>query len=233
MLYADLTRPAVATDWISTTFQALPRLGTLLRNLRPSFHFQHAGEITESLLQREGIRGVIWDVDGTLMAYHARELAPEFAIGLRSLFSGGRAVHCVLSNCSEERYPELSEIFPEIPILRGYQHGTTFVPRRRLGHTDTHSRNEVEELLRSGARAVRKPDARLVAFAMDVLHVTESREMLIVGDQYFTDVATGNLAGIHSAKVATYRRDTFPLPIRVSQRLENAAYRLLHGMGTT
>jgi len=53
---------------------------------------------------------------------------------------------------------------------------------------------------------------------------------LMVGDQYFTDIASANLAGVRSAKVPTLHRASFPAPVRWSQRLEAVLYRLKHGL---
>jgi predicted HAD superfamily phosphohydrolase YqeG len=51
---------------------------------------------------------------------------------------------------------------------------------------------------------------------------------MMVGDQYFTDVAGANLAGVLSVKVNTYDRSSFTLPIRIFQRAELVLYRVLH-----
>ena len=46
-----------------------------------------------------------------------------------------------------------------------------------------------------------------------------------MGDQYLTDVAGANLAGIGSIKVRTVRPETFPIAIRWLQRVERAVFR--------
>ena len=53
---------------------------------------------------------------------------------------------------------------------------------------------------------------------------------LMVGDQYFTDIASANLAGVRSVKVPTLHRASFPAPVRWSQRLEAVLYRLKYGL---
>ncbi len=81
---------------------------------------------------------------------------------------------------------------------------------------------QVSALLANGARQIRKPSGDLITYAMNVLGIDDPKSILMVGDQYLTDVASANLAGARSAKVRTFRRDTFPASIRFSQRLEQA-----------
>jgi predicted HAD superfamily phosphohydrolase YqeG len=49
----------------------------------------------------------------------------------------------------------------------------------------------------------------------------------MVGDQYFTDIAGANLAGINSVKVPTLSPRSFPLLLRSFQRAEWLMVRLL------
>lgn len=51
---------------------------------------------------------------------------------------------------------------------------------------------------------------------------------VVVGDQYFADVASANLAGAHSIEVETYGRRSFPKAIRFGQRCELALAALLN-----
>jgi predicted HAD superfamily phosphohydrolase YqeG len=46
-----------------------------------------------------------------------------------------------------------------------------------------------------------------------------------VGDQYLTDIAGANLAGIRSIKVPTIGRRSFPLPVRFLQWSEELLFR--------
>jgi FMN phosphatase YigB (HAD superfamily) len=67
--------------------------------------------------------------------------------------------------------------------------------------------------------ALRKPDARIMRFAVEQLGVP-AEAVLMVGDQYWTDVAGAGLAGLRSAKVPTAGQSTFPPAIRAFQRIE-------------
>ena len=71
-------------------------------------------------------------------------------------------------------------------------------------------------------RPLRKPDPRLIGFALEALEIEDRWSVAMVGDQYLTDIAAANLAGIRSIKVPTLGWDTSPLAVRVLQRLDSA-----------
>lgn len=212
-------------DQLLTFRQSLPRMAQLLTKMRPTFHLDSAADVDAGFLERHGIRGVLWDVDGTVMTYHGQDVDPAFP-HVRELFRNGPARHAVLSNCDEERFEVLGRIFPEVPLVRGYTTADGFVFRSRSGGRDTHDREQVEELLANGGRQIRKPSGDLIRYGMRLLEVDDPKAMLVVGDQYLTDVASANLAEARSVKVKTFRRDTFPLTIRFTQRLEQLLYLL-------
>jgi hypothetical protein len=150
---------------------------------------------------------------------------PEFP-HIRALFRNGPARHAILSNCDEVRFDELGRMFPEVPLLRGYSAPRESTFRYRLHEIDTHSAEDIEHLLATGGRQIRKPNGELIEYGMEVLAETDPQAVLMVGDQYLTDIASANLAGVRSAKVKTFRRDTFPRSIRTSQLIETLIYRL-------
>jgi len=182
-------------------------------------------EIDAAFLEQNQIRAVLWDVDGTLMSYHGKDVDPEFP-HIGAMFRDGPAHHAILSNCDEARFDKLGRMFPEVPLLRGYAAPRESVFRFRLHEIDTHTPEDIEHLIAAGGRQIRKPSGDLVEYGMEVLKVTDPQAVLVVGDQYLTDIASANLAGTRSAKVRTFRRDTFPRSIRASQRLENLLYRV-------
>jgi predicted HAD superfamily phosphohydrolase YqeG len=207
------------TDQLATALQTLPRLWTIARNMQPTYRLDSVRDITAEFLDREGIRAVLWDVDGTIMAYHAGAVDPAFS-HLQTLFTNGPARHGILSNCDEERFVELANIFPQLPSIRGYWTKSGPVFRKTFQGMDTHTREEIVELLERGAKQIRKPSGELIRYGMDLLGVDAPYQLLMVGDQYLTDVASANLAGARSAKVRTWKRDTFPQSIRLGQRAE-------------
>ncbi len=213
----------MSRDQFATVVQTLPRLWTVARNTTPTYHFDSANDVTADFLESEGIRGVLWDVDGTIMSYHAKAIDGEFG-HLGDLFANGPAKHGILSNCDESRFRELAEMIPELPNIRGYTTPSGLVFRKTHHGQDTHTPAQVAELLAGGAKQIRKPSGPLIRYGMEVLSVDDPNAMLMVGDQHLTDVASANLAGARSAKVRTWRRDTFPASIRFAQRLERALY---------
>ncbi len=212
-------------DQLLTLRQSLPRMAQLLTKMRPTFQLDSAADVDAGFLERHGIRGVLWDVDGTVMAYHGQDVDAAFP-HVRELFRKGPARHAVLSNCDEERFEVLGRIFPEVPLVRGYTTADGLVFRNRSGGRDTHDREQVEKLLANGGLQIRKPSGDLIRYGMRLLEVDDPKAMLMVGDQYLTDVASANLAVARSVKVKTFRRDTFPLTIRFTQRLEQLLYLL-------
>lgn len=202
-------------DWLDTTTRVLRDLPNLRGHLRPTFHLPDVRMIDRAFLARHEVRGVVWDVDGTLMSYHAHAIAPEFLEHMQTLFRDDGARHAAVSNCDETRFDELTRILPEVALIRVYD--TPDGPVTRC------VRRGVDSLAPAGppaAPAIRKPSAALIHAAAEVLGDIATEQLLVVGDQYCTDIASANLAQARSVKVATYRRETFPLILQVAQRLE-------------
>lgn len=213
-------------DWLTTARQSLPRLWDLRRRLEPTERLADVGGIDVEYLETRGIRGVIWDVDGTLMEYHAMDVASEFRDQIRSLFLHPTIKNSILSNCGDERFITLGQIFPEIPVVRSYVLNGKRVDRVIAEGRDSFQDGELEALYRDGGYQVRKPDPDLIHLAIREMELVPSDGVVMVGDQYLTDIASANLAGIRSIKVPAWRRDTFPLPVRLSQDFEACLYRI-------
>jgi predicted HAD superfamily phosphohydrolase YqeG len=208
---------------LGTIAQSLPRIRAILGNLRPTWHIRGATDISAATLRADGIELVVWDVDGTLTLFHDRHVAGPFPIlsapGLR---------HAILSNADERRYEELGEIFPTIPVCKGYRIDGAL--RLRVLHAgkdsfDAATRRRIGE---PTVVPVRKPDGPLL---LEVARVcaTDPSAVVMVGDQYFTDIAGANLAGVRSIKVDAIGWERLPWGIRFGQRVEQLCYRLLHG----
>ena len=212
-------------DWLTTARQTLPRLIRLVRELEPTYFLPDSRAVSPEFLRSEGIRAVVWDVDGTLMSYHAPAVDPEFVPTLQALEAMGVG-QAILSNCGEERFVELGRMFPHWPVVRAYQLGSDRIYRVLLRGQDSLGTREASALLGQGAHQVRKPDGPLFLHTLGVLGDLQPEEALMVGDQHLTDIATANLASARSAKVPAWRRETFPFPVRASQWLELALYRL-------
>ena len=219
----------MSATWIETARRLLPRLARVAREIRPTLHLDSVRDLSSRRLGRWGIGALLWDVDGTLMAHHAHRVDPGLAEAFEALLEAPGVRHAIVSNCQEERFAELGEIFPSIPVVLGYEtrEGAAF----RIRHGSRTSWRGPGAVAASAefreARPIRKPSRRLVEAALAEVGLAHRPEaVLMVGDQYFTDIASANLAGIRSAKVPTLHRSTFPAPVRLSQRLEGLLYRL-------
>jgi predicted HAD superfamily phosphohydrolase YqeG len=220
--------PAPA-DWMTTAWQTLPRFFALLGKLRPTFHLPDVTAVDRQFVQRHGARALLWDVDGTLMPHHEREVAAQ----LRAAFAALAGIpQAVLSNCGEERLAELGRIFPALPVLKAYRTPAGEAALRCLASGDERWTTGGGQVLpgRPAGRLtpLKKPSAALIELALAELGVDDRRAVFMVGDQYFTDIAGANLAGIRSVKVPTFGRGSFPLAIRIFQHIERALYRLLY-----
>ncbi len=222
----------MSATWRQTTRRILPRLASLSREIRPTFHLESAADIFEADLRGLGIEALLWDVDGTLMAHHANRIDPRIAEPVGRLLDAPGLRHAIVSNCQENRFAELGHMIPTVPVLLGYETRVGPAFRVRLGPDETWRGPGADRAqdVPGELRPIRKPSQRLVLAALDELGFGDRPEAaLMVGDQYFTDIASANLAGVRSVKVPTLDRASFPTPVRVAQRLEAIFFRLAYG----
>lgn len=220
-----MTRAAGGESPLATLRQSIGRLPLLIRNMAPTWSLDHLGQLDPAFIARHDIAGVIWDIDGTLTAYHAKRLLP----GAEGPFAALRALpglrHAILSNAPEWRFRELAVMFPGIPVLRGYLVAGTVIGRRLVGSDDSWTAGELDHYLAQGAMTLRKPNADLVRLAITELGCP-AEAVVMVGDQYLTDVAGANLAGVRSVKLPNPAPRSFPWSIRFTQQLEKLLFRL-------
>lgn len=226
----------MSATWMQTARRLLPRLARLSREIRPTFHLDSAKGLSAGRLRDLDVEAVLWDVDGTLMAHHAGRVDPALAAGFEDLVRAPGLRHVIVSNCQEARFAELGEIFPAIPVMLGYETESGAAFRVRRGSRESWRGPGAAVASDRGRapgdlRPIRKPSRRLVRAALAELGVADRpAAALMVGDQYFTDIASANLAGVRSAKVPTLHRASFPAPVRWSQRFEAVLYRLRYGL---
>lgn len=223
-----MKRLATGASAFSTFVQSFPRLPLLLRQMRPTWHLSGLAAVTPAFLERAGVRAMIWDVDGTLTRDRGPGVEPSQQGPFGALMADPRLKHVVLSNASEERFTQLGTLFPMLTILRAYTLGDRVLYRRRHGADDTWSPQELERQLAAGAAVIRKPSAVLVGYAVQELGVPKDA-VVMIGDQYLTDVAGANLGGVRSIKLPTLAHETFRASVRLSQRLELMIYAVLYG----
>lgn len=217
-------------DWTTTVRQVLPRLTAVARRMQPRWHMATLNELTPAFLEEHGVRLLIWDVDGTLMPWHGTEVAPALRAGWERLRAVPDCKHLILSNCGDERFLELGQVFPDVPVVKGYSTPDGPAGRRILGGEVTWTDGgDRDPLTDSRITTIRKPDARLLGFALQFAGDVPAEAALMVGDQYFTDIAGANEGGVPTLKVRTWERGSFPAPVACMQRLETVLYRIRHG----
>ncbi len=214
------------SDWIVTTRQALPDFFRLVRRLRPTASRDDIRALDPDCLREAGVEAILWDVDGTLMSHHAREVAGELRSAWERLRSLPGTRHAIVSNCGEDRYRDLGEIFPAVPVFKAYREGTSMLLRRLYQHQETWN-GAPRPAGAHGLRPVKKPSGEYLDGVLASLGNVPRGRAVMIGDQYFTDIAGANLASIRSIKVRTWDRASFPLPLRIFQRIEAVLYRLV------
>jgi len=215
-------------DWLSTVVHGVPQLGALVRHMRPTIHLASVAALDPVTLHSLGtagvITGIIWDVDGTLMARNAAAVAPDLEPAFSRLLAEPQLRHVILSNSDERRFIELSAIFPGIPVIRVYDSPDGLIVRRRIGVSDSCT-GEDGVIHRPAARALRKPNVSLLRAALAELGCRAPIRAVMVGDQYLTDVAPANSLGVRTVKVRTVQPRSFPMAARVLQAAERVLYK--------
>ncbi len=214
--------------WTRTARSVLPRLARLSREIDPTFELESVAEIDDDFLTKHGVTGLIWDVDGTLMAHHAKEADVTVRSRFETLLARTDLRHAIVSNCRAPRFRELGEIFPSVPVLLGFKTPEGMAFRVLRGRQQTTVGHGGRALARQPElEPVRKPSAALIRQAIREMGMEDAAErVLVVGDQYFTDIASANLAGVRSAKVRTIEPGSFPLAVQLGQLLEGALMRV-------
>lgn len=225
-LNAVLPRPL---EWLATGRELLASLRRLPGALRPTFHLAGVHELDPDFVRDHRIEGFIWDVDGTLMGHYRTAVAERLQPAFQRLQEMPGLRHVILSNCGEARYLQLAELFPTLPVLRAYRTPDAILFRRRIGDRDewlTADGSPARPAV--GARQVKKPALALMEFAVRELQPRRREAIVMVGDQYVTDIAGANAAGVRSIKVPTLEPASFPAALRRLQVLDRALFRLLH-----
>ncbi len=232
---------------VSTVWKQKRSPLAVFRALAPNRYVHSLDEIP-AILEENGIEGIIWDVDNTLMAYHGS----EFGGDEKRIFDQlGDYPRVILSNSGETRYFELGELFPTTPVLRMYQN--TQPPQRVLyrrlyrkrdgwatengntivfGEADQERKAQEVEGLRGMYRVIKKPDPRVIHYAQKVLGIGDASKIAMIGDRVFTDVLGGNLAGCFTIQIyPPFYPESEPKylkPTRWMEKLVHRVYGLTH-----
>lgn len=211
-------------DSLLTVRSSIGGLPRLLTALEPTMRRPSVEAVDPHFLRVHRIERIIWDLDGTLTSHGASNIHPRVRDKVACLFESAQAKHIVLSNAPPDRLRTLSAELPGVPFVKGYTSGRHVTFRTFLPGKESWTNDPSPQL-----RALRKPDLRLVEFATKQVGATGRDRIVLVGDQYFTDITPANLAGLLSVKVPTLDPRSFPLPARGLQLVERLLCVFLSG----
>jgi HAD superfamily phosphatase (TIGR01668 family) len=141
--------------------------------LTPDAFAQRLSEVDVGMFERWGVRGVIVDLDNTLVPWNSREVTPDGGAWLRSVKQAGIKI-CLLTNNYSSAAKTIADDFGVSAI--------------------------------AGAL---KPSPWAFRGALRTLGVT-AKQAAVVGDQIFTDVLGGKLAGMRAVLVRPLGESEFP-----------------------
>lgn len=136
----------------------------MIKRLYPKLYLSSIFEIDIKALKEEGIRGIIFDIDNTLVPYDVEEPTDEIISFFSTLKENGFDI-CLMSNNVEDRVVRFNQTLKVFAIHK------------------------------SG-----KPRTRSFKRALELMNLNKE-QAVIVGDQIFTDVYGGNLAGVKTILV--------------------------------
>ncbi len=136
----------------------------MLAKLFPDHYYDSIFDIDLAELKQDGIKGIVLDLDNTIIARNSSVATEELKVWLQKVEAEGFKA-CILSNNWKQRVAGVAAQV-RLPLV---------------------------------ARAA-KPRKGAFKRAMEVLG-THGDETVVVGDQIFTDVFGGNLAGLHTILV--------------------------------
>ena len=136
----------------------------MIKKLYPKAYLQSIFELDMDKLRANGIKGIIFDIDNTLVPYDVSHPTKEVMAFFEKLKANGFQI-CLASNNTEDRVVKFNE------------------------------KLKVFAIHKSG-----KPSRRGLLKAMELMNL-KKEEVIMVGDQIFTDVFAGNRAGVMSVLV--------------------------------
>ncbi len=154
----------------------------MLNKFKPDMTASGLVEIDLKGLKREGFRGIIIDIDNTIMPYSSREIPGDIRKWIEKALGMNFNI-CFVSNTIRERAEYVEKLFG------------------------------VQVLSQS-----LKPLKRSFYRARDMFELTDD-SMVVVGDQIFTDILGGNLAGFYTILVPPLEDKDF-IVTRIMRRME-------------
>ncbi|OPX84760.1 MAG: UMP phosphatase [Pelotomaculum sp. PtaB.Bin104] len=163
----------------------------MLKILYPRIFATSVTDIQIELLRELGIKGILFDLDNTIVSRDSNQFPPEVLEYLNKLRLQGFKLG-IVSNNGRRRVSSIAGLL-EIPAVH---------------------------------RAV-KPWSRSFRRALKMLG-TSACETALVGDQIFTDILGGNLAGLHTILVVPLEGSDFWGSRLISRPLEKLVLARLH-----
>lgn len=164
-----------------------------LKKLLPSLHVHTIYDINLQELKERGVKGIITDLDNTLIEWDRPSATPELEAWLQKVAEEGFQL-IIVSNNNEARVEKFSK-----PL------GLSFI------------------------HAARKPFHKAFKKAQQLMQL-ERDEVVVIGDQLFTDVLGGNRLGLYTILVLPVAQsDGFFT--RFNRKLERVAFRKMRKRG--
>jgi HAD superfamily phosphatase (TIGR01668 family) len=165
----------------------------ILKKLLPDLHVNSIYDIDLEALKGRGVKGIITDLDNTLIEWDRPEATPELAEWLNKVAEQGFKI-MVVSNNNETRVASFAD-----PL------GIPFI------------------------HAARKPFHKAFRSAQQLMNLAP-HEVVVVGDQIFTDVLGGNRLQLYTILVVPVAQsDGFFT--RINRRLEKIALHFMRKRG--
>src|SRR5699024_9701978 len=151
----------------------------LLKNFLPNEHVKTIFDIKPEQLKEQGIKGIITDLDNTLVPWDVVDATPGVIEWFKRMEDQGISI-MIISNNKMERVKIFSE---------------------QLGTTEVISWNNLSETLATPyVFNAKKPLRRAFKRAANQMDLKKN-EIVVIGDQLLTDVLGGNLAGFYTILV--------------------------------
>lgn len=165
----------------------------VLKMLLPDLYVKSIHEIDLDALKERGIRGIITDLDNTLIEWDRPDATPELLDWLKKVEAENMKL-VVVSNNNEQRVSRFAE-----PLGIPYIH------------------------------KARKPFHKAFKLAQEMMTLDTS-QVVVIGDQLFTDVLGGNRLGFYTILVVPVA-ETDGFFTRFNRRMERFAFHLMRKRG--
>lgn len=164
-----------------------------LKMLLPSLYINSIYDLELEALKQKGIKGIITDLDNTLIEWNRPDATPKLIEWFQTLRKEGFRI-IVVSNNNDERVRTFAE-----------PHAISYIPKAR------------------------KPGKRAFKEALRRLEL-KAHEVVVLGDQLFTDILGGNRLGLYTILVVPIA-STDAFITRFNRMMERKVLKILRKKG--